>query len=141
MFVGHTEDVPSCVSVYGGMQCKLFRVVMEFGLGLLIPLLLDLNCGSDCLAPASSCVLPSLHVSPPTSSVFNVFTAVSSLPSFVFLVLWFSSLSVLCTSICCGQKFVDFNHSIICIVLSETCEMTAPVLHVHIKTLDRINGS
>lgn len=69
---------------FGDAQSKLFRVgSMEFGLGLLIPLLLDLNCGSDCLTPTSSCVFPSPHFSPPTHvSVWTMFSAVSSFSVF-----------------------------------------------------------
>lgn len=61
--VSFKEDGDLCVC-FGDAQCKLFKVgSMEFGLGLAIPLLLHLNCGSDCLTPTSSCVLPSPHAS------------------------------------------------------------------------------
>lgn len=125
VFVNVSMFTSRCVcELYGGcLPCVCGRVLglhnvnclvvsMELGLGLLIPLLLDLNCGSDCLAPTSSCVLPYLHFSPPTHfSVFTIFTLVLSLPSFsfVFLVLCFSSLSVLCTSICWDGSFGNFS--------------------------------
>lgn len=96
-----------CVCIFGDAQCKLFIIVsMQFGLGLLNPLLLDLNCGSDWLTP---CVLPSLHFSPPTHlSVIILFTLVSSLysTSYDSLVLCFSSLSVLHT---CWNGFWQFQ--------------------------------
>lgn len=80
LYWGHLNVlVYVCVGVcVTDVQCKLFREgSMGFGLGLVLPLLLDLNCGPDCLTPTSFCVLPSLHLSSPihfsVCATFNLF--------------------------------------------------------------------
>lgn len=87
-------------------QCKLFRIVsIEFGLGLLIPLLLDLNCGSVVSLPLRLMFFPIfifhlllISLSSPYLHLFRLFLPLLLFPWFNV----FSSLSsvLLYTSIC-----------------------------------------